>query len=305
MQSNDRNVEVITEEEKERREKLSSQIKIEFQEDPLFRLLDEKGWVERIFEGNLLEIRINETYNTQKAAEILSLKDQQDIRNVFRNLKNYVRPDESTGQHRFDYKSIVRLRMIFLLKQEYTLTAMERLLTSLGKPGSPAKQTDLMYQRIEEMDQKLEILAQFMKQLSENISNQFKLLELKGESDQSLRSQIQEQGELIGKLLAAQQDEKLRDELKSHSEQIQQLAASLDPAQERQTKLTDEITKRRVEALLRKEALELWAQKSDSERLKKTGLFRKEEDINKRDAFIEGYIAEHYELKLKSEYGLS
>lgn len=97
-----------------------------YSKSSIFRILDEKGWVERIFEGDILEVRFNETYNTQRAAEILSLKDQQDIRNVFRNLKSYVRPDESTGHHRFDYKSIVRLRMIFLLKQEYSLTAMEK-----------------------------------------------------------------------------------------------------------------------------------------------------------------------------------
>lgn len=304
MEMNDSNVEVITEEEKERRQKLSAQIKTEFQEDSLFRLLDERGWVDQIFEGNLLEVRVNETYNTQRTAEILSLKDAQDIRNVFRNLKSYVRPDESTGQHRFDYKSIVRLRMIFLLKQEYTLTAMEKILTSLGKVGSPAKQTDLMYQRIEEMDQKIDIMAQFMKQLSETISSQHKLLELKGDTDHDLKKQIELQGELLERLISAQKDSGIEQELKSQSESIKQISATLDPAQERQVKLTDDITKRRVEAMLRKEALELWSQKPDSDRLRKSGLFRKEEDINKRDAFVEGYIADHYESKLKSEYGL-
>lgn len=304
MGMNDGKIEIITDEEKTRREKLSLQIKIEFQEDSLFRILDEKGWVERIFEGDMLEVRFNETYNTQRAAEILSLKDQQDIRNVFRNLKSYVRPDESSGHHRFDYKSIVRLRMIFLLKQEYSLTAMEKILTSLGKPGSPAKQTDIMYQRIEEMDQKLEIMAQFMKQLSETISGQHKLLEFKGDTDLTLKKQIEEQGELIEKLVAAQSDNELQSQLSSQSEMLRQLSVSLDPLQERQTKLTDDITKRRVEALLRKEALELWASKPDTERLKKAGFFRKEEDINKRDAFVEGYVAEHYASKIQIEYGL-
>jgi hypothetical protein len=60
-----------------------------------------------------------------------------------------------------------------------------------------------------------------------------------------------------------------------------------DSKKTRQQQITDLINRRRVESILKREALELWVQKPESELLKRVGLFCKIEDVNKRDRFIE------------------
>lgn len=73
----------------------------------------------------------------------------------------------------------------------------------------------------------------------------------------------------------------------------------------RQSRVTDLITERRIQTQLRKEARRLWDEKPESERFKRIGMFRKEEDTAKRDRFIEDYVDEHIVARLQSEYGLS
>lgn len=71
---------------------------------------------------------------------------------------------------------------------------------------------------------------------------------------------------------------------------------------ERQRRITNMITQKRVEAKLEMEALELWKQKPASERMKKVGFFRKKEDKDKKEHFIRFYINSHFEERLKEEY---
>jgi biotin operon repressor len=81
-----------------------------------------------------------------------------------------------------------------------------------------------------------------------------------------------------------------------------QLAATTQ--ENRQTKITDWITQRRIESELEEEALSLWAAKPVVERLKKSGWFRKEEDIDRRDRFVRQYVNGRFEGRLKEEYDL-
>lgn len=95
---------------------------------------------------------------------------------------------------------------------------------------------------------------------------------------------------------------KMRDELKK--EILLSLPQPIDPLEERNRRLTEHITQRRVEAALEEEALAIWGQKPETERMIKTGWFRKEEDRDKRDQFVRAYINDRYEQKLKEAYGL-
>lgn len=61
--------------------------------------------------------------------------------------------------------------------------------------------------------------------------------------------------------------------------------------------LKGEITRSRLKI----EALQKWEAKPINERYIKKGFFRSEEDINKRDIFIENYIIEHFEKRLKQK----
>lgn len=69
--------------------------------------------------------------------------------------------------------------------------------------------------------------------------------------------------------------------------------------EDRQKRLTDRITERRIEFRLHEEALQLWAQRPRSERYKKVGWFRKEEDIIRKDNFVRQYINQHFEDRFK------
>jgi molybdopterin converting factor small subunit len=72
-----------------------------------------------------------------------------------------------------------------------------------------------------------------------------------------------------------------------------------DDAQERLERMNMIITQKRVEMALEEEAIKLWNQKPEHERMKKVGWFRKEEDLIKRHEFIRQYIRENMERALK------
>lgn len=85
--------------------------------------------------------------------------------------------------------------------------------------------------------------------------------------------------------------------------QLKQLLSVLPkPEEERAKRLNELLAHRKVERKLRKEALTQWETKPDSERLKKAGFFRKEEDAIARERFILDYLDEHYENEIRKEY---
>lgn len=77
-----------------------------------------------------------------------------------------------------------------------------------------------------------------------------------------------------------------------------------DPVQLRSEHLNERMTERRIERQLEREALDLWAAKPESERMRKAGLFRKEVNTELRGRFVRDYVDEHYEQRVKGEYGL-
>jgi|tagenome__1003787_1003787.scaffolds.fasta_scaffold20530197_1 DNA-binding transcriptional MerR regulator len=77
------------------------------------------------------------------------------------------------------------------------------------------------------------------------------------------------------------------------------------PEQQRIERFNMLIAERKIVRELEKEALSLWSEKPIEERLIKVGWFRKGEDTDKRNLFIKGYIDEHFESRMKKEYGLN
>lgn len=71
--------------------------------------------------------------------------------------------------------------------------------------------------------------------------------------------------------------------------------------EERQKRITDMITEKRINTLLEIEALEEWSKLPESERLIKVGLFKRVEDSVKREIFIKKYVFDNYSEKLKKE----
>lgn len=85
----------------------------------------------------------------------------------------------------------------------------------------------------------------------------------------------------------------------------QQAAPALPSSEElRAERLNERLTERRIERQLEREALEAWAAKPESERMRKAGLFRKEEDVTARDRFVRDYVDERFEARIRDTYDL-
>lgn len=95
----------------------------------------------------------------------------------------------------------------------------------------------------------------------------------------------------------------LADVVREMMQQQRETAVTLlDPVQLRSERVTDRLIERRVERQLEREALELWLAKPISNRQIKIGLFRKKEDVNKRDLFVRDYVDDNYEERILKEY---
>lgn len=123
-------------------------------------------------------------------------------------------------------------------------------------------------------------------------------------------TEIKQQYEQLQRLLPSQDDiqkavKEVSEYQKKHYEELlQQVPKAKSIAEERQQRLTDMFTQRRVESALGKEALELWCKKPEEKRMKKVGWFRKEEDFEAKERFIKEYINKHFEHRMKQEYGV-
>jgi len=72
--------------------------------------------------------------------------------------------------------------------------------------------------------------------------------------------------------------------------------------EEKHNRINVIMTDRKISRQLEEEALKLWNAKPAEEKLKKVGWFKKEEDKDKRDIFIQKYLDEHFEEYLKKEF---
>ena len=89
------------------------------------------------------------------------------------------------------------------------------------------------------------------------------------------------------------------------AQQAKAFQKMLPSAEQRRAERFDEImAERKVTRLLEKEAISLWTEKPEEERMKKVGWFRKEEDVTKRESFIRDYVDERFEAFMKKEFGI-
>lgn len=75
----------------------------------------------------------------------------------------------------------------------------------------------------------------------------------------------------------------------------------LDPKHGRNERLNERLTERKIERQLETEALDYWGKKPESERLKKAGWFKREENTAARTRFIRDYVDQHYEDRIRME----
>lgn len=107
------------------------------------------------------------------------------------------------------------------------------------------------------------------------------------------------------------ESEALPDRYETLLSMVQQLLASQQaapalpsPEELRAERLNERLTERKIERQLEREALEAWTTKPLNERMRKTGLFRKEEDVTSRDRFVRDYVDERLEARIRNAYDL-
>lgn len=103
----------------------------------------------------------------------------------------------------------------------------------------------------------------------------------------------------VAKEIAAAQVEEIKQQ---YEELMKRLPKPKSIEEERHERINEMITRRRVEAQLETEALNMWATKPESERKIRVGFFRKEEDRDKRERFVREYVNTHFEARIKEEY---
>jgi hypothetical protein len=154
-----------------------------------------------------------------------------------------------------------------------------------------------------------------IKQIRQDIENQSlsKIEQVKAQIEQESTAKIEQLKAELHKELTAKQEadakiqhlQKEIEESKKKQELIEtKLNTPANKTEDKQQKITDRITEKRVEHKLEMEALGIWSQKPESERLVKVGWFKKIEDIEKRDKFVKEYVREHFEQHLKAAYGV-
>src|SRR5699024_3446036 len=92
------------------------------------------------------------------------------------------------------------------------------------------------------------------------------------------------------------------EQMKEQKKEMKNLLRSRE--QERLDRVNAIMAERKISRALEEEALSLWNNKPEEERMIKVGWFRKEEDRDKRDSFVKKYVDEHFEEYLKREFDI-
>lgn len=92
------------------------------------------------------------------------------------------------------------------------------------------------------------------------------------------------------------------EQMKEQKEEMKNLLPSRE--QERLDRVNAIMAERKISRTLEDEALALWDEKPEEEKMIKVGWFRKEEDRDKRDSFVKKYVDEHFEENLKKEFDI-
>ncbi|REE54711.1 MerR-like DNA binding protein [Paenibacillus taihuensis] len=92
-------------------------------------------------------------------------------------------------------------------------------------------------------------------------------------------------------------DELRRELTEGHKQIAATVAANISEERSRQT--AERLAEKRIERQLRAEASKAWSAKPDPERMKKVGMFKKEENVQAREDFIRNYVDDRIEQRIQ------
>ncbi|MCK6259546.1 helix-turn-helix domain-containing protein [Fictibacillus sp. KIGAM418] len=251
--------------------------------------------------------RVEESYNEQiytvkEVAEKLELSTST-IRKWEKEMEGILRINRDSNQNRYyTQDDIDQLRKIADLKEEgLNFNAIRKIFTTFRKsvqnqpnytqsrPTSNeiATMNETTLEKLQESNQEL------FKNMIQYMETRFKSIEEKVDNKPA---QLPAAENLTNDIATVKND--LQD-LKGLKTLITNLN---DPSKERENRLEQIITIKRIETLLKDEAEQKWKEEPESERTKKVGFFKVEEDLYKKELFIRRYIDSNFEEKLKKEY---
>lgn len=145
-----------------------------------------------------------------------------------------------------------------------------------------------------------------------HLSDQFELREFPVDSKETTSvSEVLDVSELksqlVSELMRSMEEVAVAQivEIKNHYEGLlKQLPKPKSLAEEKEERFQEMVARRRVEVQLEEEASDLWTKQPDSERLRKVGWFRQEEDLVKRDRFVKNYVNRYFDDRLRKELGI-
>ncbi|MEC2457037.1 MerR family transcriptional regulator, partial [Bacillus cereus] len=119
---------------------------------------------------------------------------------------------------------------------------------------------------------------------------------------------LQATAEIIEKMVTKQLEEKIKHIESHYEERVESILKQLPQPEDvetlklrqRQDRLDNFIIEHRARQELRKQAESLWNNKPEEERTRKAGWFKKEEDLSKKQLFIEQYIQDNIIEYIKS-----
>lgn len=123
--------------------------------------------------------------------------------------------------------------------------------------------------------------------------------DIPGQLEEYQKKQEEFNKQLIEKL--HEQQEYIKQLLDHHEKEIKATQELHAPNKKHNEYFDRIMVEHRVTKRLEKEAINLWNEKPEHEKIKKVGWFRKEEDRDKRNLFMKEYIDEHFEEYLKEE----
>lgn len=132
-----------------------------------------------------------------------------------------------------------------------------------------------------------------------NVQKEFEAFKQQQEEfNKQLLSKLQEQQDYI-KSSIEERDKNLLTAIEVQEDTKKDFTS---PEEKRLDRFNEMMAERKVNRKLVKEAIALWWGKPKAERIKKFGWFRKEEDKDKREAFIREYVDEYFEESIKKEF---
>lgn len=133
----------------------------------------------------------------------------------------------------------------------------------------------------------------------EDITTNPPAYDISGKLDEFQQKQEEFNKQLLQKL--HEQQKYINELLENQGKDIQE-AKRLSSGEERRIERFEQIMlEHKVKKMLEKEAIDLWKEKPEEERVKKVGWIRKEEDRNKREEFVKNYVDENFEDSLRKE----